>query len=213
MKKLFLSVGLLIATTAISAIVEIGAGYGVMSYDLVDRGQSKYVFKDNTYSGGFSKVYAHANFSINKIKIGLGGFAAFPAFTNNVIVPTSTIGISFPWNRFGLDSKIGTSWLPWISPYIRSALGYESWKVNGSYSGVGFEYGNFGGIYAELGIGLDFTIVSILHLFVEGGVAVGYQTGRFMDPKASTAANNFVYYDTSTRTRGVYALIGMSVNF
>lgn len=201
------------ASMPLAAIVEVGTGYGYMSYDLVDRGQSKYILNDNTYSGGFARVFAHVHFPLKGLKAAAGAMAAFPNFSNDIMTSADGVSISFPWSRFGLDGKVSVDWQPRITPYFRMALGYESWQVKGNYAGTNFEYGQFSGSYGEGGAGVDIQVIEKLRLFAEVGVAVGYQTGRFMDPEASMAAKSLVYYDTSTRTRGIYAAIGLSLNF
>ena len=51
-----------------------------------------------------------------------------------------------------------------------------------------------------------------VRLFTEIGAVSGYQTGRFVDPVA-LSANKVLYYDTSTRTRGAYAIAGVTLYF
>lgn len=202
----------LLCGSSVFAGPEISAGYGYMSYDLVDRGQSQYVLKNNTYSGGFFRGQAQYAFSLENAKLSLGAFISLPAFGNDVMTSTSNVAISFPWTRIGIEGKISFEWLPAVSPYARMALGYESWKVQGSSAGLNLEYGTFAGAYGEAGVGLDFKVFGPLRVFTEIGAATGYQTGRFVDPVA-LSANKISYYDTSTRTRGVYGIAGVTLHF
>ena len=191
---------------------EISAGYGYMSYNLVDRGQSQYILKNNTYSGGFFRGQAQYVFALENAKLSLGTSISLPSFRNDVMTSNSGVAISFPWTRFGLEGKISVDWFPAVSPYARMALGYESWKVQGNGPGLSLEYGSFAGAYGEAGIGLDAKLFGPVRLFTEIGAVSGYQTGRFVDPVA-LSANKVLYYDTSTRTRGAYAIAGVTLYF
>lgn len=207
----FTIMALLTASSAFAG-PEVSGGYGYMSYDLVDRGQSQYTLKNNTYSGGFFRVQANYAFPLEHATLSLGAFVSLPAFRNDVMTSTPNVSITFPWTRVGAETKVSVPWLSAVAPYGRLGIGYETWQVEGAASSLNFEYGSFSGAYVEIAAGLDITVLGPLRLFGEMGVASGYQTGRFVDPVA-LAANKVSYYDTSTRTRGFYVIVGASLRF
>lgn len=178
----------------------------------MDRGQSKYVLKNNTYSGGFFRGQAQYTFPWENGQLSFGAFVALPSFRNDVMASTSEVAISFPWSRFGIEGKISAEWIPAVAAYARLALGYESWKVQGNSAGISLEYGTFAGAYGEGGVGVDLKLFGPVRFFAEFGAVTGYQTGRFVDPIA-LSTNKILYYDTATRTRGIYAIAGLTFGF
>lgn len=168
-----LTLTLLLATTGISAGIELGAD---VSYFNPKLNASVYPALTSTQTTGFSGPlftgYGHLTFGLPRaISIGFGPTLAFSSQTA-LEYPAGYTKEELTIIRFGLDTKVQLDVVPFIAPYIRLMAGKDwlSWKDQGSVGTASYiASSTAGGFFYAAMVGVQIPFAPEFALYVQGG--------------------------------------------